>query len=151
MSNVTESQYSLGYNGSYATVECLNAKNLEFQNVAGGAGSPKVFSPHLKMVKNMQSNCYELSIIFYAPSNFVLDPKSAIVGDYMGAEFFIFVNLKETESPSTPLQCFNFNVCFTQEFSQKLRWKKVFVIPVHGDPEEGEVGQTVIGGEEEID
>ena len=43
MSNVTESQYSLGYNGSYATVECLIAKNLEFQNVVGGAGFTKGF------------------------------------------------------------------------------------------------------------
>ena len=99
----------------------------------------------------MQSNCYELSIIFYAPSNFVLDPKSAIVGDYMGTELFIFVNLKETESPSTPLQCFNFHVCFTQAFSKKLRGKKIFVIPVHGDPEEGEAGKTTAEGEEEID
>tara|TARA_R110001592_G_scaffold44184_3_gene142509 strand:+ start:175 stop:627 length:453 start_codon:yes stop_codon:yes gene_type:complete len=146
------STYPLGTNGVYGSAECLVAKGLQFENVQGGGlGMPKVFAPHLKMVKNVTTKCSELSIVFYAPSNFVLDTKSAIVCDYMGTELFVFINLCEKGTLDNMLQCFNFKVCFTKEFSRKLIKRNIFVIPVHGDPEEGEVGKSTDNGEEEVD
>ena len=144
-------QYPLGPSGSYGSAECLLAQKLQFKNVLGVPGVPKNFAPHLKMVKNQTTKCSELSIMFYAPSNFVLDAKSAMVCDYMGTELFVFINLCQDGAPDNLLQCFNFKVCFTQEFSLRLKGKKIFVIPVHGDPEEGETSQTTAEGEEEID
>ncbi|KYG82808.1 hypothetical protein [Roseivirga echinicomitans] len=145
------SQYPLGPGGSYGSAECLLATGMQFEDVKGDKGVPKLFAPHLKMVKNESTKCSELSIMFHAPSNFVLDAKSAIVCDYMGTELFVFVNLSQVGTVSDFFQCFNLNLTFTQEFSRKLIKRNIFVIPVHGDPEEGEIGKISGEGNEQVD
>lgn len=151
MSEFKLRQYPLGPDGNYGSAECLLAQKLMFQNALGGEGIPKTFAPHLKIVKNETTKCTELSIILFSPSNYVLDANSAIVCDYMGTELLVFINLCEEGEADGTLQCFDFKVCFSSAFSKRLVKKNIFVIPVHGDPEEGEASKTADEGEEEID
>ncbi|MFT6828282.1 MAG: hypothetical protein ACI9Z3_000737 [Roseivirga sp.] len=155
MINPTNGGYSLGPNGKYGTATCMKAENIVFNDVKIGGNhlgtQPTKFAPFIKVVKNLEAKCYELQIVFFAPIGFELDVKNPIVCDYMGAELMIFVNLEQDQTNPTELQCYIINACFTNEFSVKLKGKKIFVIPVHGDPEEGEVVKVVVEDEGEID
>jgi hypothetical protein len=154
MSNINNDHYPLSLKASYGTATCVVSENLGFNNVKGGGKEllafPESFCPFLRVTRDEETKAYKLHVVFFAPEGFVLDPKSPIVGDYMGAEFFIFVNLKQGPGNPTEKQCFVIHVDFTIEFSAKLNKKKIFVIPVHGDPEEGEVGKVILEGDEEL-
>jgi hypothetical protein len=154
MSNIMNDQYPLGPMGSYGTATCVVAENLVFNNVNGVGKQllvfPESFCPFLRVTRDEDTKAYKLHVVFFAPGGFVLDSKSPLVGDYMGTEFFLFVNLKQDIGNPTEKQCFVIHVDFTIEFSAKLNKKKIFVIPVHGDPEEGEVGKVILEGDEEL-
>lgn len=154
MSNILKDQYPLGPNGSYGVATCVVAENLVFQNVKGAGNDPlafpESFCPFLRMTKDEKTQAQKLHIVFFAPQGFVLDTKSPLVCDYMGAELFLFINLKQNNVNPSEKQCFVIHADFTIEFSAKLAGKKIFVVPVHGDPEEGEVSKVVIEGEGEV-
>jgi hypothetical protein len=155
MSSKTSNQYPLGPGGKYGTATAVKSENLIFNDIKLGgtdnAIQPSSFSPFLKVIKNVQAKCYELHVVMFAPLGFQLDNGNPIVCDFMGAELFVFVNLKQDVSHPSELQCYILRLCFKSEFSVKLKGKKIFVVPVHGDPEEGEVAKTVVEDDGGID
>lgn len=155
MSQGSNNNYPLGPSGKYGSATAIKAENVLFNDVKLGGpvnnNEPTIFSPFLKVVKNQETKSYELHIIFFAPIGFQLDNGNPIVCDFLGAELFVFVNLKQDQTNPSELQCYILRLCFTNEFSVKLKGKKIFVVPVHGDPEEGEVASTVVVDEKEID
>ncbi|PIQ48308.1 MAG: hypothetical protein COW03_10735 [Cytophagales bacterium CG12_big_fil_rev_8_21_14_0_65_40_12] len=154
MSNILKDQYPLGPKGSYGVATCVVAENLVFENVKGAGNDPlafpESFCPFLRVTKDQDTQAQRLHVVIFAPQGFVLDAKSPLVCDYMGAEFFLFVNFKQNTVDPTAKQCFVIHADFTIEFSAKINRKNVFVIPVHGDPEEGEIAKGKMGGDEEL-
>jgi hypothetical protein len=155
MKNETNNTYPLGPSGSYGTATAVKAENLIFNDVKiGGINSviqPTSFSPFLKVISNKEAKCFELHIVMFAPIGFELDEGNPIVCDFMGTELFVFVNLKQEVTDPTELQCYILRLCFFPKFSIKLKGRSIFVVPVHGDPEEGEVAKVEVPTEEGID
>ena len=155
MKNETNNNYPLGPSGSYGIATAVKAENLIFNDVKiGGINNviqPTSFSPFLKVIRNKEAKCFELHIVMFAPIGFELDTLNPIVCDFMGAELFVFINLKQDITDPTELQCYILRLCFSNKFSVKLKGKSIFVVPVHGDPEEGEVIKVIVPDEEEID
>ena len=154
MSNVINDQYPLGPGGAYGVATCIVAENLAFEDTKGVGKDPlafpEPFCPFLRMTKVENTQAQRLHVVIFAPQGFVLDPKSPLVCDYMGTELFFYVNFKQNEVDPTKKQCFVIHADFTVEFSAKLKRKKIFVIPVHGDPEEGEATKVTVEDEGEV-
>ncbi|GAB5523707.1 MAG: hypothetical protein Roseis2KO_15790 [Roseivirga sp.] len=161
------SNIPLGANGSYGSVTCY-AGGATAPNVPIGLG-PFHYSPMLMLYKgdgDVFENWY-LNITLFTPSNTTLDNnigqksetvKYGISMTYMGDQAWIFINLidsKFEKVPSDPaiseFRHFFVNCKFDSSFVKKIKNKDIYVIVVHGDPEEGEISKTKIEPEEEID
>ena len=108
------------------------------------------YSPFLKVIK--KNGIYQLQVVCFAPSDSALDAEKPLVFDNLGKDLFLFMNFEESkEGPANQFQYFLIKVHFSDAFSAKLKGKNIFVLPVHGDPEEGEVAKVKVEEDEEID
>ncbi|MCE7994564.1 MAG: hypothetical protein HEP71_21475 [Roseivirga sp.] len=160
----------LGANGSYGSATCY----------AGDATAPIVpnlnptlgpfhYSPMLMLYKgngDVFDNWY-LNITMFTPSETTLDNNIALGSEpyrygvsmtYMGDQAWVFINLIDSQLEIIPpepgvseFRHFFVNCKFESSFVNKIKNKDIYVIVIHGDPEEGEIGKTKIEPEEEID
>ncbi len=131
--------------GNYGNANCYWAPCGDIPDKTVGS-----FSPFLKVFK--QNGVYELHVVLFAPCGYQLDANKPIVLDYLGKDLFLFFNFKEDPNgPGDGWEYFITRVHFNSDFSPKLKGKNIFVIPVHGDPEEGDVNKVIVEDEDEID
>lgn len=131
--------------GKYGVANCYWAR---CENLPQNSVDP--YSPFLKVIK--KSGIYQLQVVCFVPSNYALDAEKPLVFDNLGKDLFLFMNFGESkEGPANEFQYFLIKVNFSDAFSAKLKGKNIFVMPVHGDPEEGDMSKVIVEDEEDED
>lgn len=119
---------------------------------------PMTYAPYVRDFKTFTSKGkvrYELHIMCCAPTGHIMDLDNPVRFDYKGSSAFIFLNWAKQadnqtdDSDENSYQYFAVNCVFKTGISKKLANKEIFVIPVHDDPEEGEISKTKVEEEEE--
>lgn len=131
--------------GKYGVANCYwaSCENLPLNSV-------DPYSPFLKVIK--KNGVYQLDVVCFVPSNYALDADKPLVFDYLGKDAFLFMNFGGSkDGPANQFQYFLIKVHFSEAFSAKLKGKNIFVLPVHGDPDEGEIAKAKVEEDDEID